>query len=118
MILAKPLPTGDEGVNRNYYGDGKDLDRLLSISHSTGLIDYLIKEFDLYEHYKIDSTSSRGPTQMMVKFRKLYKPIKSKYDAIELSVEDTDNVLASNMANAAREKISQILQKPNQGESI
>lgn len=108
--LAKPMLVGNEQINRNYYGDGKDIDRLLSIAHSTQMANYLINNFNLYEHYDIDSTNKRGPAQMMTKLFKLYKPIKSKYDAIELSVEDVDKNLAANMANSAREKISDFSQ--------
>jgi len=109
--LAKPMLVGNEQINRNYYGDGKDIDRLLSIAHSTQMANYLINNFKLYEHYDIDSTNKRGPAQMMTKLFKLYKPIKSKYDAIELSVEDVDRELAARMANGAREKISHLSQK-------
>lgn len=109
--LAKPLMIGNEQINRNYYGDGKDIDRLLSIAHSTQMANYLIKEFNLYEHYDIDSTNKRGPAQMMNKLFDLYNPIKSKYDAIELSVEDVDRELTAQMARAAREKISALSQK-------
>ena len=109
--LAKPMLVGNEQINRNYYGDGKDIDRLLSIAHSTQMANFLINKFNLYEHYDIDSTNKRGPAQMMTKLFKLYKPIKSKYDAIELSVEDVDRQLAANMANTAREKISVLSQK-------
>lgn len=51
----------------------------------------------------------------------MYEVQKTKRDAIELSVEDKDKVLAANMANAAREKVDELAQrliKEGQAKSI
>lgn len=108
--LAKPLPTGNEVLNRNYYGDSRDLDRVLTIAHSTELQEYLIRTFNLYDHYDVDSTNKKGAIQVAKKLQKLYKPLKTEYDAVELSVEDVDPELSAKMANAARDKVSDIIQ--------
>ena len=108
--LAKPLPTGNEVLNRNYYGDSRDLDRILTVAHSTELQDYLIKAFHLYSHYGIDSTNKKAAIQVSKKLQKLYTPLKTEFDAVELSVEDVDPVISAKMANAARDKVSEIIQ--------
>jgi tyrosine-protein kinase Etk/Wzc len=89
-----------------YYGTNDDVDRLLTIAQGNELLSYLIKEFDLYEHYNVDSTSPKSSFYIKEKLLGLYNVQKTKYDAIQLSVEDKDPKQAAAMANAARDKIS------------
>ncbi|MEZ4948632.1 MAG: hypothetical protein R2769_13560 [Saprospiraceae bacterium] len=91
-----------------YYGDGDDVDRLLTIAQGNELLDFLINEFHLYEHYDIDSTGPKSSFYIREKLLGLYNVQKTKYDAIQLSVEDKDPKIAAAMANAAREKLSKV----------
>lgn len=91
-----------------YYGTNDDVDRLLTIAQSNELLDYMINEFHLYKHYDIDSTSPKSSFYIREKLLGLYNVQKTKYDAIQLSVEDKDPKIAADMANAARDKISLI----------
>lgn len=88
-----------------FYGDDRDNDRLLTIAESNELKDYMINTFDLYQHYDIDPTKDRAAYNVRQKFNKYYTVIKTKRDAIELSIEDTDKELAAKMVNTARIKI-------------
>ena len=120
--LSKPeLIFGGMAKVTEYFGGDKDVDRLLEIAASNELVDYMIGRFGLFKHYDIDSASHEGRYWARLKFRDLYVVQKNKNDAIELSIEDTDPVLASEMANAAREKIDQIAQsltKSSQGKIL
>ncbi len=110
--LANPeLIFGYTSQVTNYFGSDRDLDRLAEIANSTEVVDYMVGKFRLYDHYQIDSTSKEGPYKVRKRFRKLYSALKNKNDAIELSIEDTDPVLAAEMANAARDKINAIAQR-------
>ncbi|MCB0662205.1 MAG: hypothetical protein KDC24_05675 [Saprospiraceae bacterium] len=91
-----------------YYGTNDDVDRLLTIAQGNELLDYMISEFHLYKHYGIDSTSPKSSFYIREKLLGLYNVQKTKYDAIQLSVEDKDPKLAAAMANAARDKITEI----------
>ena len=103
--LSKPDPLGETSVQKKYYGDKKDIDRLLTIANSNNIKDYLIKKFDLYKHYDIDSTGKYGKFKIRKKISKLFVVKKNDKDAIELSIEDKDKKMAANMVNDAREKI-------------
>jgi len=103
--LSKPDPLGETSVQKKYYGDKKDIDRLLTIANSNNIKDYLIKTFDLYKHYDIDSTEKYGKFKIRKKISKLFVVKKNDKDAIELSIEDKDKKMAANMVNDAREKI-------------
>lgn len=110
--LANPeLIFGYTSKVTEYFGSDRDLDRLVEISVSNEVVDYMVSKFKLYEHYDIDSTSKEGPYKVRKQFRKLYSVLKNRNDAIELSIEDTDAQLASVMANAARDKINGIGQR-------
>ncbi|TAK43321.1 MAG: hypothetical protein EPO28_06100 [Saprospiraceae bacterium] len=102
---------GNSSEAPNYYGTENDLDRLLSIAKSGELATFMIDSFNLYSHYGIDSTSRLGPYSIRLKFGSSFDAIKTKYDAIELTVEDQDKELAARMVNAARERINYLGQK-------
>lgn len=108
--LFKPeqLFGGDKSVD--YYGTDSDIDRLLTIANSNELVEYMVKHFNLYAHYDIDSTKKNASFKMKERFFELYNIQKTKYDALELSVEDVDSKFSAEMANEARNKIDQIAQ--------
>lgn len=95
----------------DYFGTDRDVDRLLEVAASSELVDYMLGHFDLFKHYDIDSSSHEGRYWARLKFRDLYVVQKNRNDAIELTIEDTDPVLAAKMANAARKKIDDIAQR-------
>ncbi len=90
------------------FGNNNDNDRLITIAESNELIDYLVDSFDLYKHYRINPEGKKSPFYVREKFRGLYKVVRTKRDAIELSIEDRDPNLAAAIANAARERINEI----------
>lgn len=107
---ALPEPVGTEATDRKYYGEPEDIDRVLSIAESTEIASYLINKYKLYQHYEIDSTHRLAPHKVNKAFRTHYNVKKTKYDAIEISVEDKDPLLATQMVNDARQKVEQIAQ--------
>jgi len=109
--LANPDPIGGGEKLYYIYGTGEDLDRLFSLANSSTVKSYLINKFDLAKHYEIDTSSSKGRAKVFAKFNKLYETKKTKYDGLELSIEDTDPVRARDMVAAARIKIEDIAQK-------
>jgi uncharacterized protein involved in exopolysaccharide biosynthesis len=109
--LAKPAPIGNMEIDVEYYGEDEDVDRVLSIANSGELAGYIIDKFNLYEHYKINPEGLKAKYKVQKKFFKLYNAEKTKFDAIELSMEDVDPILARDIANAARDKINEIAQR-------
>jgi capsular polysaccharide biosynthesis protein len=110
--LAKPELIFGGGLKATeYFGGDKDVDRLLEIAASNELADNMLSRFNLYKHYDLDSTDNESRHWARLKFRDLYSVNKNRNDAIELTVEDKDPVLAANIANAAREKIEEIAQR-------
>ncbi len=108
--LFKPEQLFGGSKSVDYYGTDADIDRLLTIAKSNELVEYMVRKFNLYTHYDIDSTKKKAPFKMKEAFFSLYEVQKSKYDAIELSVEDVNAAFSAEMANEARNKIDEIAQ--------
>jgi small-conductance mechanosensitive channel len=107
LDLSKPDHIFGNSVKElEFYGSNQDLDRLLTICHSNDLKDRLISEFNLYQHYDIDSTRPLAHHKIRLKLEKLMDITKTKYDAIDLSIEDHDKELAAKMANRARDIVN------------
>ena len=97
------------------------MDRILTIANSNELLEYLIDSFNLYEHYDINPDLPKASFRIKKRLSGQYEPMRTKYDAIEISIEDTDPVFAARMANAARDKIDNLasaLSKENLGQVL
>lgn len=94
---------GDSEID--FYGTSEDIQRVLTVSRSNEVIDYLVDTFDLYTHYDIDSSKSKAEYYVREELLSHYNVIRTKYDALELNVEDKDPEMAARIANAARNKI-------------
>ncbi len=102
---------GNSTKDIEYFGNDDDRDRVLSMAQSNEMQQFLIKKFDLYRHYDIDSTKSKAQLKVTEKLLQLFTVSKNKYDKIEMTVEDTDKNFAMNMANAARDQLDIITQR-------
>lgn len=110
--LASPESLfGTSAKSPDYYGTENDMDRILSIAKSGELSGFMIDSFNLYERYDIDPESPLGSYYVQLKFNDHFDVEKTKYDAIELSIEDRDREMAARMTNAARERINALAQK-------
>lgn len=107
-ILTERGLFGTANRDPQQFGNNNDNDRLLTIAESDELASYIINEFDLYEHYDIDSSGAKAGFYIKEQFRGLYEVKRTKRDAIQLSIEDKDPKLAAAMTNLAREKIDAI----------
>ncbi len=109
--LAMPDPIGLNVEKKRLYGEKTDIDRILTIANSSIIFDSLVHKFNLYDHYKIDSTEKYANFKINQKLAKFYTIKKNERDAIELSVEDKDKLIATEMANFARVKINDEIEK-------
>jgi uncharacterized protein involved in exopolysaccharide biosynthesis len=109
---AKPEILFSQGnIEPELFGNTNDIDRVLTIAESNELIDFLIDSFQLYQHYDINPDGSKAAYYVKQVLFDLYDIKKTKRDALQLTIEDTEPELAARMARAAREKIAQITQR-------
>ena len=108
--VARPDPVGPDLKERDLFGIEEDLDKIMTCASSLELVDYLIQKFDLYKHYDIDPESKKGKFKVREALEGMMDLKKTKYEAIELSIEDEDPQFAADMVNAAVEKVNAIAQ--------
>lgn len=108
--LGIPDAVGELEKDRDFYGEDTDNDRILTIAQSNEVAEFLIRKFNLYEHYDYDPSNRKSRDKVRKKFNKLYNVEKTKYEAIEISMEDRDSLQATAMVNAARQKTDEIAQ--------
>lgn len=99
---------GESSKDLEFYGEGQDMDRLIQAAQSNELLNYMTEKFDLYEHYRIDTSSIKAKDKLRKKFAKHYTVVKNERDAIELRIEDKDREKAASMANVARDKTNEV----------
>lgn len=109
--MAQPSPIGNQPEEKKIYGNDNDIDRLISISKSNNVKNFLIDSFELFRHYEIKPESKNAKHKLLLRMDKLFNTTKTKYDAIKLSVEDKDPGKASAMANATRVMVDSLAQK-------
>lgn len=89
----------------DYFGSKNDINRMISIAYSASVIDYLINEYKLYDHYKIDTTKKLWQWKTKKELLSKYSCKKSELGAVEVTVVDEDKFLAAEMANKVVELI-------------
>lgn len=100
---------GDAGDRQvSYFGTKSDLNRMLTIANSGGLMNHLIDRFDLVNHYKADTTNPKYPFYVAREFKGNYEAIKTDKDAIRIGVFDRDAETAARMANEAVAYINEV----------
>lgn len=108
-LFTPKMVFGYSDNEMSYYGETEDIQRILTIGRSHELTDYLIEEFKLYAHYDIAPDSDKAQFRVREKLLNHYNLIRTKYDALELTVEDRHPEMAALLANAARDKIGALV---------
>lgn len=89
---------GNTTGESSYYGTKHDANRILTIANSSILINYVIKEYDLVNHYK-NQNHKYAYSDTYEEFMKNYAVYKTDKDAIRINLIDTDKDLASKIVN-------------------
>ena len=96
------------------YGGGDDVERVISAAESEGTVGFLIDSFDLYAVYDVDPDGRYAETEVREELAEHYTVRRTKYDEIEITVEDRDPRRAAAMANAARDRSAAVIQATSQ----
>ena len=107
---------GDSEIE--FYGTTSDIQRILTVATSYEISNFLIDTFGLYEHYDVSPERAKAKFIVREKFHSHYNVIRSKYDAIVLTFEDQDPEMAAAVANAARDKINEIIVQTIKGSQV
>ena len=82
----------------SYYGTKHDANRILTIANSSLLVNYVIKEYDLVNHYK-NQGKKFANSDTYEEFMKNFSVYKTDKDAVRINLIDTDKDLAAKIVN-------------------
>jgi len=81
------------------FGEEEEAEQCLQILQSDEIREWVIRQYDLYKHYKINPESQYAKTRMYKRFGSNVNFRRTEYNSVEISVLDEDPVVASNIAN-------------------
>lgn len=82
------------------FGREEDAERMLQILHSNQIKEYIVKKYDLMNHYEIDMEPKNFPyTKLDNKYKGNIKFRRTEFMSIEISVFDETPEYAANIAN-------------------
>lgn len=117
VFLPTSLQSADpsrlvEGSKLELSARAEDLDRVLSIGQSLPMAELMVRKFDLYRHYDTGQAGNdAAETKALQEFTSNLSIIHNERDAIELTFQDRDKVLAARVANAMVTAIDSINQQ-------
>lgn len=91
---------GNESVDAEsyYYGSKHDANRIITIATASNLVQYIINEYKLAEHYEFAGKKYEA-SNTTEEFMKNYTVYKTDKDAIRINLIDTDPALAAEIVN-------------------
>jgi capsular polysaccharide biosynthesis protein len=87
------------------YSTESPTEQLLQLFESDDIRDNLIKDFNLYEHYQIDTNQKYPLTLLHGQMKENIQVDKTKFESIEITVWDTDPQIASDIADSLISKM-------------
>jgi uncharacterized protein involved in exopolysaccharide biosynthesis len=93
------------------FGDETATEKVLQILRSDNIKNYLVKKYDLMRHYGIGENAKYKYTLLNSRMNKYIISRKTQYNSIEISVLDSDPVIASTMANDIARQIDTVFNK-------
>jgi len=88
------------------YSTESPTEQMLQLLESTDIRDALIEDFDLYNHYDIDTSQKYPLTMLHSQMRENIQIDKTKFESVEITVMDRDPVIASQIADSLVEKFN------------
>ena len=99
-ISQELIATKDAAKKESVYGEDKETEQILQVLNSDELRAKIIKKYDLWKHYDIDSANVKYPNdKMLKKYQKRISYKRTEYMAVEISVLDANPDTAALMAN-------------------
>lgn len=103
------------------YSTESPTEQMLQLFESDDIRDELIRDFDLFNHYEIDTTQKYPLTLLYGQMKDNIKIDKTKFESVEIEVWDTDPFIASRMVDsllAKMHKKARIMQREKSFEVV
>ncbi|MEZ5006787.1 MAG: hypothetical protein R2728_11420 [Chitinophagales bacterium] len=101
---------GEDAGNRqvSYFGTKSDVNRMLTIANSGGLMNHIIEKHDLVNHYNVNTDNPKHLFYVGREFQGNYEAIKTDKEAIQIRILDQDPEKASLMVNDVVSYINEV----------
>jgi uncharacterized protein involved in exopolysaccharide biosynthesis len=90
------------------FGDETATEKVLQILRSDNIKNYLVKKYDLMKHYKISDKAKYKYTMLDSRMNKYIISRKTQYSSVEISVLDSDPVIAATIANDIARQVDSV----------
>lgn len=96
VLLSQSYGSSDDILG---FGESEQTEQMLQILHSTDLRTIVIDEFDLMNHYEIDTSSSNKLSRLFKKYEKNISFRRTEFMGVEIEVYDKDAQMSCDIAN-------------------
>jgi uncharacterized protein involved in exopolysaccharide biosynthesis len=103
------------------YSTESPTEQMLQLFESEDIRDELIRDFDLFRHYEIDTTQKFPLTMLYGRMKENIHIDKTKFESVEIEVMDTDPLIASRMVDSLVSKMhnkARMLQREKSSEVV
>lgn len=101
------------------FGEEEEVEQILQVLNSDELRNNIIRKFNLWNHYEIDSVNTSHPLDKMMKeFQDKISFKRTEYMAVEIEVFDKDPEIAAQMANEITCQIDSVMNKMEKSRAI
>jgi uncharacterized protein involved in exopolysaccharide biosynthesis len=107
-VVESQTLLGIQSSATSLFGDETATEKVLQILKSDYIKNYLVKKYDLINHYGIGENAKYKYTLLNTRMNKYIISRKTQYNSIEISVLDNDPVIASTMANDIARQIDTV----------
>jgi len=107
-VIESQTLLGIQSTATALFGDETATEKVLQILRSDKIKNYLVKKYDLMRHYGIGENAKFKYTLLNTRMNKYIISRKTQYNSIEISVLDSDPVIASTMANDIARQIDTV----------
>lgn len=91
--------TNNERLDIKAYAIEEETEQMMEILGSRDIKDAIIKKYNMLEHYDLDTNKKYWQTKLYKNMSQSLTIKRTKYGAISITFDDTDPVLACNVAN-------------------
>jgi capsular polysaccharide biosynthesis protein len=89
------------------FSEESTTEQILQMLQSTYIRDAVIEKFDLYKHYKIDTSGKEARAAMNGMYKSFVNISKNEYESVDIEVTDTDPQQACDMVNEITSQLNQ-----------
>lgn len=93
------------------FGEEAEAEQALQILQSDEIREWVIIQYNLYEHYRINPNAKYAKTRMMKKFARNVNFRRTEFNSVEIAVLDEDPVIAAGMANDIAARLDTVRNK-------